>query len=113
MNAAGLEKLCLPLKGTTTDVKWGADLCYSVGKKMYCVTGLDGPFSASFKTTPELFGELTERAGIEPAPYVAKHHWVLVTKPSALSAAEWRRFVEMSYQLVRDKLPAKVKRSLI
>jgi predicted DNA-binding protein (MmcQ/YjbR family) len=55
MNAAGLEKLCLSLKGTTTDVKWGADLCYSVGEKMYCVTGLEGPFSASFKTTAELF----------------------------------------------------------
>lgn len=112
MNAAGLEKICLALKGTTTDIKWGADLCYSVGKKMYCVTGLDDSFRASFKTTPELFGELTERDGIEPAPYVAKHHWVFVTKPSALTAAEWRRFVELSYQLVKDKLPAKLKKAL-
>jgi hypothetical protein len=35
------------------DVKWGDDLCYLVGEKMYCVQNLEGAFKVSFKTTPE------------------------------------------------------------
>ena len=112
MNAAALEALCLGLKGTTTDVKWGHDLCYSVGSKMYCVTGMDCPFTVSFKTTPEHFAELTERKGISPAPYVARYHWVLVENPTALKPAEWTRFIKQSYELVVDGLPRKLKDGL-
>lgn len=112
MNAAGLEKICLKLKGTTTDVKWGNDLCYLVRDKMYCVTGLNGPFTASLKVTPEDFGQLTERDGIQPAPYVARYHWVLIDKPTALTPKEWQHFVVQSYNLVVQKLPAKLKKGL-
>lgn len=112
MNAAQLEKICLSLRGTTTDVKWGHDLCYLVGKKMYCVTGLDGPFTVSFKATPEEFAALIERNGIIPAPYVAKHHWVFVENPGTLRPTEWRWLIEKSYQLVVEKLPKKIQASL-
>jgi len=112
MNAARLEEICRTLKGTTTDVKWGNDLCYSVGGKMYCVTGLKGSFSASFKATPEDFATLTEREGIVPAPYVARYHWVLVERPAALSAKEWQHYVAESYRQVVAKLPAKLKKGL-
>lgn len=112
MNADRLEAICSRLKGTTTDVKWGNDLCYLVGGKMYCVTGLSGSFTASFKATPEDFSILIERDGIAPAPYVGRYHWVLVARPAALTAAEWKKYVEKSYQLVRGNLPAKLKKGL-
>ena len=109
MKAAALEKLCTDLKGTTQDLKWGNDLCYLVGNKMYCVVLLDESHAVSFKTIPEDFAELTEREGIIPAPYSARYHWVLVSNPLALTAKEWKHFVEKSYELVFDKLPRKVK----
>jgi len=112
MTPAALEKLCMGLKGTTQDVKWGADLCYSIGKKMYCVISLESPPRTGFKVTPEEFGELTEREGIIPAPYMAKHHWVLVENNKALSDKEWRALVENSYQMVLEKLPKKFRESL-
>ena len=112
MNAATLEKLCSSFKGTTQDVKWGNDLCYLIGNKMYCVIGLDESHGISFKATPEDFGELTERKGIIPAPYTARYHWVLVSNTSALTVKEWKHYVEKSYQLVFDKLPQKVKASI-
>lgn len=112
MNAGKLEQLCLRLKGTSTDVKWGNDLCYQVGGKMFCVTGLSGPFTVSFKATPEDFATLVERDGIQPAPYTGRYHWVLVDKPSALSEKEWKHFVEDSYRQVTLKLPAKLKKGL-
>ncbi len=109
MNPSKLESLCLGLKGTTVDVKWGNDLCYLVGEKMYCVQNLEGAFKVSFKTTPEEYTALTERRGIIPAPYVSRYHWVLVENPVALKPAEWKRLIQQSYQLVVDKLPKKMK----
>lgn len=113
MNAAALERLCMSFQGTTTDVKWGNDLCYLIGTKMYCVRAIDGPLNVSFKTTPEDFAELTEREGIIPAPYVARYHWVRVENPAALKPSEWTHFVKQSYSLVLDGLPKKLKDALL
>ena len=51
-------------KGATEDIKWGADLCFCVGAKMFCVTGADSISGGlSIKCTPEKFAELIEREG--------------------------------------------------
>ncbi len=107
MNASTLEKLCMGLPGTSIDIKWGHDLCYLVGKKMYCVQTLDGPFKVSFKATPEDFEILMERNGIIPAPYSAQHHWVLVEDPGTLRPVEWSQCIKQSYELVVAKLSKK------
>ena len=108
-----LRKTCLGFKGATEDIKWGSDLCFCVGKKMFCVTGVAQPrLTASLKVLPEEFNELTERAGIVPAKYVARYKWIFVEDKSALSAKEWKHFVRQSYELVRDKLPKKIRDSL-
>ena len=112
MHAADLDKLCKTFKGTTQDIKWDNDLCYLVGGKMYCVLNLKGSPTISFKTTQEEFGELIEREGIIPAPYVAKHYWVLVENMGSLRSNEWKYHIQKSYDLVFDKLPKKVKESL-
>ena len=109
MDHAQLEKLCLSLKGTTTDIKWGDDLCYLIGSKMYCVTSLNQPMKVSIKVQAEQFGELIERDGIIPAPYMARNNWVFVEKSNALTLAEWKFFVRQSYELVFAKLPRKIK----
>jgi len=109
MNHAELEKFCLSLKGTTTDVKWGNDLCYLIGGKMYCVTGLDQPMKVSMKVLAEEFGELTERDGITPAPYMARNHWIFIEKSNALTAKEWKHYIQQSYELIFDKLSKKIK----
>ena len=112
MTATDLEKLCLGFKGVTRDIKWGNDLCYSVGKKMFCVTSVEGMKYVSFKATPEEFGELIERVGIIPAPYSARHHWVLVENMKALRPKEWKERIQASYDLVFEKLPGKMKNSI-
>jgi predicted DNA-binding protein (MmcQ/YjbR family) len=32
-----VESLCKQLPGVTEDIKWGSDLCFSVGGKMFLV----------------------------------------------------------------------------
>lgn len=112
MDLDKLRSLCMQLPGVTEDIKWEKDLCFLVGGKMFCVTGLDQPFSASFKVTEGAFGSLTAMAGIIPAPYLARYYWVLVEDAQSLSPAQWEEHLRQAYQLVRDKLPAKTKKEL-
>jgi predicted DNA-binding protein (MmcQ/YjbR family) len=112
MNIESLRAFCLNLSATTEDIKWGHDLCFSIGAKMFAVTGVDSPFTVSFKVTPEQFGELTSRDGIVPAPYMARNFWVLIEKPEQLSEMEWQEYLEQSYELVKSKLPKKLQKEL-
>lgn len=114
MNIEELQQLCKSLPHVTEDIKWGNDLCFCIGGKMFCVIGLNqSPISASFKVLDEEFEELSTRKGFVPAPYVARYKWVLVEDISTLSAKEWKHYVTQSYTLVKDKLPAKFKKQLI
>lgn len=112
MNIEQLRKYCLSFPHATEDVKWGNDLCFCVGEKMFCVTGLDSGDKVSLKTTPEKFAELTERDGVIPAPYVARYHWIAMERPDAIADAELKELIANSYQLVFDKLPPKIRRGL-
>ncbi len=112
MNIEQLRKFCLSLPGATEDVKWGADLCFSVGNKMFCVTGADSVSGMSFKCTPEKFDELIERQGIDPAAYVGRYKWVHISDLNAVTPKELRDLIAESYQLVFDKLPPKVKKTI-
>jgi len=108
MNIEKLRKICLSLPYTTEDVKWDNDLCFLIGKKMFCVTGLEGSFSASFKLKDEEFNELTEMDGIIPAPYLARYKWVLVKNSTALTNKEWEHYISQSYEMIKSKLPKRI-----
>ena len=113
MNIEQLRKFCLAFPGVTEDVKWGNDLCFSVGGKMFTVTAVDSSDGGvSLKTTPERFAELTEREGIIPAQYVARYHWITIENPKAVTASELKELIRESYQMVFDKLPAKAKKTI-
>ncbi len=105
-------RICRHLPGATEDVKWGQDLVFSVGGKMFAVFDLGGAPRVSFRTTPALFDALTAKEGVEPAPYLARHHWVLVTTPTALPPGMMRDLLAKAHRLVASGLPAKVRRAL-
>lgn len=113
MNIEQLRKYCLSFPGATEDIKWGADLCFCVGEKMFCVTGADSSEGGmSIKCTPEKFDELIERDGIDPAAYVGRYKWVHISDPGAVTPQELKDLIKRSYELVLDKLPAKVKKNI-
>ena len=106
MTLDGLRQICKALPGATEDIKWGQDLCFCVGGKMFAAVNLERPHQLSFKCTPDAFAELTEREGIIPAPYLARAMWV---QESELGAALERRelavLLKSAYDLVVAKLP--------
>ncbi|MEO7660536.1 MAG: MmcQ/YjbR family DNA-binding protein [Pyrinomonadaceae bacterium] len=113
MNLEQLRNICLAFPGATEDIKWGNDLCFCVGAKMFCVTGADSIAGGlSLKCTPEKFTELIEREGIDPAAYVGRYKWVRISDLDAVGPAELNSVIGKSYDLVFDKLPAKLRKSI-
>lgn len=113
MNIQELQQLCKSFQNVTEDIKWGNDLCFCIGKKMFCVIGLNQiPTSASLKVLDEEFEEFSNKEGFIPAPYVARHKWILVQDIHNLSEKEWKHYVTQSYHLVSDKLSVKIKKEL-
>ena len=111
MNIEDIQSFCKSLPAVTQDVKWGNDLVFSVGGKMFCVIGLDrSPTGASFKVTDEEFDEISSREGFKPAPYVAKYKWVFIEDITKMSKTEWKKYLKQSYQLVKAKLTLKIKK---
>jgi predicted DNA-binding protein (MmcQ/YjbR family) len=106
MTIETLRTFCRSLPGVTEDVKWGSDLCFSVAKKMFVAVNLEPPHQIGFKCTPETFGELVERPGIIPAPYMARNLWVQEQSlGETLTRRELEALVRTSYDLVVAKLP--------
>src|SRR3990170_5663868 len=103
MNVESIRKICTALPHVTEDIKWGNDLCFSVGNKMFCVAGLHTPSSVSFKVKDDEFDEMSVREGLQPAPYVARYKWVLATNLEKLSKKEWDHYIKQSYDLVKSK----------
>src|SRR5690349_8957428 len=113
MSIEDIQSICKPLPGVTEDIKWGHDLCFCVGAKMFCVVGLDEvPTSASFKVTDEEFDELSARPGFAPAPYMAKHKWVKTADINNMKRTEWKKYLVQSHQLVAAKLSTKLRNEL-
>lgn len=110
MTLEELREICLQLPDVTEDIKWGHDICFNIGGKMFLVTSADtNPIGASFKVADEDFDTLTEREGFNPAPYLARHKWVMVDHIKRVSKKEMKQFAEQSYTLVKAKLPKKKK----
>ena len=106
-----LLDFCRKLPGTTEDVKWGNDLVFSVGGKMYAVFDLPDHDSIGFKVDPTVFPVLTQQPGIVPAPYLAHHSWIKVT-PSAMSHEALEDLIRESHAIVAQKLSKKMRVSL-
>ena len=110
MNIEELRAYCLSFPAVTEDIKWGADLCFCVGAKMFCVTGADGGGHMTFKVRDDEFDELCETELFEPAAYVGRYKWVAFDregKGKSFSEKKLKDYIRQSYQLVRDKLPKK------
>ena len=102
-----LRTICLSFPAVTEDVKWGNDLCFCVGGKMFCVTNLEPPHTFSFKVTDGEFDELSGSEGFQPAPYLARAKWVLVTDSSKLSRQDLKNYLQQSYELITAKFSRK------
>lgn len=71
MDIEVLQKICSSFPAVNEDVKWGSNLCFCVGGKIFCIANLDPPHTFSFKVKDEEYDELSQSEGFTPAPYLA------------------------------------------
>ena len=114
MDQESVRRFCLSLPHVDEKVQWENDLLFRIGGKMFAVVALEPSHGVlmSFKCTPEKFAELVEYDGIIPAPYVARYHWVGFERFDALPDRELKELLTKAYELVRDKLPKKIRDNL-
>jgi len=114
MDLESIRSFCLSLPHVDEKVQWENDLLFRIGGKMFAVVALEPSHGVlmSCKCTPEKFAELVEQEGMIPAPYVARYHWVGFERLDALPERELKALLQNAYELVRDRLPKKLKDSL-
>jgi predicted DNA-binding protein (MmcQ/YjbR family) len=114
MDNESARAFCLSLPHATESVQWGDDLLFRVGNKIFAVIALNpsATLRVCFKTTPERFAELIENEDILPAPYMARNDWVALAHWDAVPAADLKRLLRGSYEMIKAKLPKKVQTGL-
>lgn len=113
MTADTVREFCLTLPHVTESIQWGNHLVLKVGGKMFAVAALEpSPVWISLKCSDEDFAELTERSGIIPAPYMARHRWIALETKNALTRAELKTQLRRAHDVVFDKLPKRKKELL-
>lgn len=106
MSLQHVREFCRSLPDVAEDVKWGNDLVFTIGDRMFCVVCLEPPHQIAFKCTPETFAELVEQPGLIPAPYMARAMWVQETElGSALGKRDRERLIQTAYEIIKAKLP--------
>lgn len=113
MGVDWLRRYCATLSHTTEHVQWGDHLVFKVAGKLYAITSLEpSEIWLTVKVPTEEFAELTEREGVSQAAYMAKGQWISLANEDVFTAAELRRLIRQSYDLVVAKLPKKTRASL-
>lgn len=111
-----LEHFCEQLAGAKFDLKWGADRTYCIAEKMFAVFCSDSNHESSkrlcLKVSPADFIALTDMHGIEPAPYLARYHWISITENTTLAQKELELLIKGSYDMVYSKLSKKKQQAL-
>src|SRR5258705_3741874 len=109
-----VRKLCLSFPAATEKVTWGADLTFRINEKIFAVTVLEpAKVWLSFKCSAENFADLTERAGIIPAPYMARNQWIALETKEALQKEEPRDLLRESHYMCFSKLLKKIQQATV
>ena len=87
---------------------------YSViGKKFaYFKTSAPEQWRFSLRVTPERFLELTDQAGIKPARYMHRFHWVSIVAVAGVDPDYLRELIAWSYAKACSALSKKVQKQL-
>lgn len=115
MNIETLRNYCLSKKGATEEFPFGENtLVFKVSNKMFALTGLDAELSINLKCDPEKAIELREQyPAVQPGYHMNKQHWNTVFIDGTVSQTLIFQWIDHSYDLVFNKLPAKEKDKIL
>ena len=116
MDNERIRAICMALPHAAETVNWGHHLVYwagdrDLGGKMFAMSDLDGSGTGVlwFHCGEERFHELLEIDGIIPSPYLAKAHWVTLTRWNVMRPRQIEEELRNAHALIFEKLPKRVK----
>src|ERR1700682_5670360 len=117
MNVGQLKAFCRKLSGTS-ETLYGEPsniLVYSVGGKTFVYFKTSDPERWRFSTrvTPDRFVELTDFAGVKPARYRGRFHWVTIVEVRRFPAPYLTELVGWSYQKAVGSLNKADRKSVV
>lgn len=113
MNVRGVEKFCASFPGTEID-EMGAPhnvLVFRVAGKHFAYFKTSDPekWRFSIRVTPERFIELTDQAGIKPARYMQRFHWITIVHVASVDGDYLKELIGWSYNKAVSGLSSKVR----
>lgn len=115
MDVGAVRARCEAMPGATAEYPFGPDaLVMKVGGRIFAIIAEDPvPPTISLKCEPELAVTLRDTyPAVAPGYHLAKRHWNTVTLDGTVPEEDVASWIEDSYDLVVDKLPRHVQRSL-
>lgn len=114
MNFEDVRQFCLSQKGVTESFPFGEDtLVFKVMDKMFCLGGLEPPFSINLKCDPEKVVELREQYEyVLPGYHMNKKHWNTIDLDQHVNQDLVEEWILDSYNLVVAGLTKKAKKEL-
>lgn len=117
MNTEELKSLCRGYAGATEALHPAPSnvLAYSVGEKSFAYFKTSEPeqWRFSLRVTPGRFVELTDIAGVKPARYMGRFHWVTIVQVERFPEDYLVELVEWSYRKALGSLSKARQRALV
>ena len=115
MTRKEIEDYLLAKPGSKLDFPFGAEVAvYKVQDKMFALVAEEkDPIRISLKCDPQLAVTLRERyESVLPGYHLNKKHWNTVLQTGQLSDDDILGFIDLSYDLVVQSLPASKRENL-
>lgn len=115
MNIETLRNYCLSKQGAVEEFPFDEYTpVYKVGNKMFALSSLTGELSINLKCDPEKAIDLRERyPAVQPGYHMSKLHWNTVYIDGSIPSALIFEWIDDSYNLVFQKLPASQRNSIL
>lgn len=115
MNIEEIRDYCLKKRGVTEGFPFGDDtIVFKAGGKMFLLANLEGPLSLNIKATP---GDVADRiehySEVKPGYHMNKKHWITVEVENCTDDLRLQSWIDESYNLIVNNLPAKTKNELM
>jgi predicted DNA-binding protein (MmcQ/YjbR family) len=114
MNIEEFRDYCLQKNGVTEEFPFDSDtLVFKVLGKMFALTDVNAFTSINLKCDPEKAIELREQySEVMPGYHMNKKHWNTVDMHGSLSDKLIKAWIDDSYKLVVNSLPAKTRKQI-
>ncbi|MCW8126411.1 MmcQ/YjbR family DNA-binding protein [Microbulbifer halophilus] len=116
MDVDQVKKYCSSFPGAREELQGHPAniLSYKVGDRKFAYFKTSDPekWRFSIRVEPDLYIGLTDQAGIKPARYVHRFHWVTIVRVDTLPEDHLKELIRWSYHKAASALSRKVREAL-